>query len=238
MARRPPLPKKPVAAEALRRAARARDLQALGTPLAAQVAARATAGNRRLRPHLVGLALGCSSIVLTLVGASLPVVALAAAALYGAGYLVAQAYARRRGAVRIAPAVELAGRFDAFVAQQIARLPEDANASLQRIKTLLARLLPVLSDPGTAAELTQEEAFFAREAVARYLPDAVGPFLAIPPDRAEVALGPDARTPRSLLVEQLGMIERELARIDARLAAGRASELARNRELLDRRTSR
>jgi hypothetical protein len=232
------LPQKPVAAEALRRAALARDLQALGTPLAAQVATRAAAEGRKLRPHLAGLALACSAMVLALVGASLPVVALAAAALYVAGYAVAQAYARQRRADRIAPAVELAARFDEFVAEHIPRLPAEANASLQRIKTLLSRVLPVLGDPGASAALTQEEAFFAREAVARYLPDAVRPLLQIPPERAGVAAGSDARTPRTLLVEQLGMVERELARIDERLAAGRAGELARNRELLERRTSR
>jgi len=171
-------------------------------------------------------------------GASVLVAAIAAAALYVAGYLVARAYTRRRRSERIAPAVELAGKFDEFVAERAPRLPEDANASLQRIKTLLARVLPALGDPDASAALTQEETFFAHEAVARYLPDAVGPFLAIAPDRVDSALGSEARTPRALLVEQLGMVERELTRIDGRLAAGRAAQLARNRALLERRTLR
>lgn len=238
MPRRPPLPRKPVAAEALRRAALARDIQALGTPLAAQVATRAAAGDRYLRPHLTGLALACAAMVLPLVGASPPVVAIVAATMYVVGYAVARVYAQRRRSDRIAPAVELASQFDEFVAERVPRLPEDANASLQRIKALLARVLPALGDPDASASLTQEETFFAREAVARYLPDAVRPFLAIPADRADVAVGPEGQTPRAQLVEQLGMVERELARIDERLAVGKAAELARNRKLLERRTSR
>jgi hypothetical protein len=236
VARRPALPKKPVATEALRRAALARDVQALGAPLAAQIERRAGGRSGGLQPHLGGIALVAGALVPWLAGASLVVVAVAFAALYGVGYAAARSVARRRRSQRLAPVVDLAGQFDRFVAAQATRLPPDAAASLHRIKALLARVLPALADPGAA--LTQEEAAFAREAVARYLPDAVRPFLALPPDRAEVAAGPEARTPRALLVEQLEMVERELARIDERLAAARAGELARNRELIERRTAR
>lgn len=237
MARRPPLPKKPVSAEAVRRATLAWDIQAIGAPLASQVATRAGPADRKLRPHIAGLGLACAAAPLALMGSSLPVIGIAGAALYVVGYVATRHYTRRRRSELIAPAVELAGKFDEFVAAQLPRLPEEANASLQRIKALLGRVLPALGDPHASAALTQEETFFARAAVARYLPDAVRPFLALPPDRVDAAAGPGAKTPKTLLLEQLAMVERELARIDERLAAGTAEELARNKKLLERRTS-
>ena len=237
MARRPPLPKKPVSTEAVRRATLARDIQAIGTPLASQIAARAGPAERKLGPHFAGLGLACAAASLALIGASLPAIGIAGVALYVVGYAAMRRDTRRRRAERLAPAVELAGRFDEFLAAQIPRLPEAANASLQRIKTLLARVLPALGEPHASAALTQEEAFFAREAVSRYLPDAIRPFLALAPDRADAASGPDAPSPRVLLLEQLAMVERELARIDERLAAATAEDLARNKKLLERRTS-
>jgi hypothetical protein len=237
MARRPPLPKKPVSAEAVRRATLARDIQAIGMPLASQLATRAGTADRRLRPHFAGLGLACAAASLALIGASLPVIGIAGGALYVVGYGAMRRHTRRRRSERDAPAVELAGKFDEFVAAQTPRLPEAANASLQRIKTLLARVLPALGDPHASVALTQEETYFAREAISRYLPDAVQPFLALAPDRADAAVGPDARSPRVLLLEQLAMVERELARIDERLAAATAEELARNKKLLERRTS-
>jgi len=237
MARRPPLPRKPVSAEAVRRATLARDIQAIGTPLASQVATRYGPADRNLRPHLAGLGLACTSASLALIGASLPAIGVAAAALYVVGYMAMRRYTRQRQTERKAPAIELAGKFDEFVATQMPRLPEAANESLQRIKTLLARVLPALGDPQASAALTQEEAFFAREAVFRYLPDAVRPFLALAPERADAAAGPEARSPRILLLEQLAMVERELERIDERLAAATAAELARNKKLLERRIS-
>jgi len=236
MARRPPLPKKPVSAEAVRRATLARDIQAIGAPLASQVATRAGPADRKLGPHFAGLGLACAAAAsLALIRASLPVIATAGAALYVVGYVAMRRYTQRGRTERMAPAIELAGKFDEFVAAQIPRLPDAANESLQRIKTLLARVLPALGDPHASAALTQDEAFFAREAISRYLPDAVRPFLALAPERADPA-GPDAPSPRILLLEQLAMVERELARIDERLAAATAAELARNKKLLERRT--
>ncbi|HEY1289586.1 MAG TPA: hypothetical protein VGF58_14765 [Burkholderiales bacterium] len=237
MARRPPLPKKPVSTEAVRRATLARDIQAIGAPLEKQVATRAGPADGKLRPHLAGLGLACAAASLALIGASLPAIGAAGAALYAVGYVAMRRYARRGRTERLAPAIELAGKFDEFVAAQLPRLPEAAAESLQRIKTLLARVLPALGDARASAALTQEEAFFAREAISRYLPDAVRPFLALAPDRADAAAGPGARSPRDLLLEQLAMVERELARIDERLAAATAEELARNKKLLERRTS-
>ena len=236
MAPRPPLPKKPVSTEAVRRATLARDLQALGTPLASQVGARAGAADRSLRPHFAGLGLACTAASLALIGATLPVIGVAGATLYVVGYMAMRRYTRRRHSERMAPAIELAAKFDQFVAEQIPRLPDAANTSLQRIKTLLARVLPALDNPHASAALTQEETFFAREVVSRYLPDAVRPFLALAPDRADAVVGPDARSPRVLLLEQLAMLERELARIEERLTAATAAELARNKKLLERRT--
>lgn len=236
MARRPPLPKKPVSAEAVRRATLARDIQAIGTPLASQVAARAGPADRNLRPYLAGLGFACAAASLALIGASLPMIGIAGIALFVVGYMATRRYTRRRHIEGMAPAIELAGKFDEFLAAQIPRLPDAANTSLQRIKTLLARVLPALDNPVASAALTQEETFFAREVVSRYLPDAVRPFLALAPDRADAVTGSDARSPRVLLLEQLAMVERELARIDERLAAAASAELARNKKLLERRT--
>lgn len=230
--------------EALRRAARARDVQALGPPLAARVRTSAVGGatdeigSAVRSPHVAGAALAATALVLPLAGA--PLVALAGAApfLYAAGYLIARAWRRRQALSSAGSEIELAEAFDAFAAANAAALPADAAAALHRIKSTLGKVLSRSSSPHARAALGPDDAFFVSQAVCRYLPDAVEPFRALPPDRVDEPLAGQARTPHEALVEQLGIVEKELGRIEELLVRAEAERLARNQLLLERRRPR
>lgn len=227
----------------MRRAERARDRQALGAPLAVQlrsVAAGEPIENSArlvLSPHVVGAILGATALALPLAGAPLAAVAAAGPALYLVGYLVARARRRRRALQSMEAELEVAAAFDAFVDAHSPRLPADAADSLQRIKAALARVLPRVQSAHARAALSTEDVFFLTQAVSRYLPDAVEPFLALPPDRIEQQLAGHSKAPHELLIDQLAIVEREFARIEESLFGAEADRLARNRALLERHRS-
>lgn len=238
---RPALPAKRVSKEAVRRAVRARDRQALGAPLAAQLrtaAARRTGDGKDgvvTSPHLAGAVLGVTALALPLAGASLLAAAAAVPVLYAVGYLVARARRRRRALKSMEEELAVADAFDAFVEAHAPQLPAEAAESLQRAKASLGRVLPKLQTGHSRAALSADELFFLTQVATRYLPDAVAPFLALPPDYVGAPAAGHAKSPQALLLDQLSIVERGLDRIEEQLHRAEADRLARNRTLLERR---
>jgi hypothetical protein len=150
---------------------------------------------------------------LALTGADLVMLAVAVPLACVAGYGVVSALnaaAARRGAKN---ELELAAAFDRLVGAS-----GTDNPRLERIKELLPGLI--------CAPLSADDAFFVRQAVARYIPDALAPYLALPPARRVEQAG--------LLDEQLKMVEDKLAALAQAADQAQLERLRQNRAFLER----
>ena len=89
---------------------------------------------------------------------------------------------------------------------------------LNRIRELVPGLI--------CADLSADDAFFVRQAVARYIPDALAPYLALPAARRAEHDG--------LLDGQLKMIEDKLAALTESAHQAQLERLKQNRTFLNR----
>lgn len=159
---------------------------------------------------VAGAALALSGVELVLIAMAVPLACVA-------GYGVVS-MAKRTAAHRSAKSeLELAAAFDRLV-ESAGELPASALERLNRIKALLPVLL--------CAQLPGDDAFFVRQAVARYLPDAISPYLALPAARR--------MEQESLLDEQLQMVEDKLAALAGSADQARLERLKQNRTFLQR----
>lgn len=155
---------------------------------------------------IAGAALALTGVDLVLVAIAVP---LACVAGYGVVSIVNRAAAHRGAKSEL----ELAAAFDRLVGAVATDVPR-----LNRIKELLPGLI--------CAELSADDAFFVRQAVARYIPDALAPYLALPAARRAEQEG--------LLDEQLGMIENKLAALAETADQAQLERLRQNRSFLER----
>lgn len=228
--------RKPVSRKGAERVARTLRAQALGASLNAQVESRARAALPRSGGQLeAGLAAAALGAGLWLVGLGWGSTAVGATLGYGLGLGLARAHRARRLRASWRDGLELAKQFDRLVAAWAPRLPEDALATLRELKRALAPLLPALSGPhGT---LATDDAFFIRQAIVRYIPDAVNPFLALPADQVARQLPGHDATPTDLLLGQLALLGTRLREIGERQVLAQAGALARNKRFLERKLS-
>lgn len=155
---------------------------------------------------VAGVALALTGVDLVLVAIAVP---LACVAGYGAVSMVNRTAAHRSAKSEL----ELAAAFD--------RLVEAAGtdvARLNRIRELLPGLI--------CAPLSADDAFFVRQAVARYIPDALAPYLALPQARRAEQQG--------LLDEQLKLVEDKLAALAQAADQAQLERLKQNRTFLER----
>jgi hypothetical protein len=155
---------------------------------------------------VAGAALAVTGADLVLVAVAVPLACVAIYAMVSA----ANSAAAQRGAKS---ELELAAAFD--------RLVEAAGtdaARLNRIKELLPGLI--------CAQLSADDAFFVRQAVVRYIPDALAPYLALPPARRAEQ--------EALLDEQLAMVEDKLAALAQAADQAQLERLKQNRAFLER----
>jgi hypothetical protein len=101
-------------------------------------------------------------------------------------------------------------------------LPAEAEASVKRIEALLSQAEPLLGDG------SDEPSYAIRETERRYLPETVKAYLDIPPARRDAAA-------RSMLVDQLALLERATAQRLAALAERSEMALAANGSFLSER---
>lgn len=153
-----------------------------------------------------GAALAWSGVDLVLVAIAVP---LACVAGYGVVSMVNRTAARRSAKGEL----ELAAAFDRLLEAAGTEVPR-----LNRIKALLPGLICV--------QLSADDAFFVRQAVARYIPDALAPYLALPAARRAEQDG--------LLDGQLKMIEDKLAALAESAHQAQLERLRQNRSFLER----
>lgn len=241
--RRPPPATAPQADSILaQRLLRANKKRLVGRPLT--VALRDATGARpALPPKLLGgvLAAGGSALVAATVIAELPVVLAAA----GIGAIAAGLLALWRAKPPSAHAGfarqlrDEAAMLDVYLEQVSPNLPPLALATLAQIKEALARVLAALTAAAdAAADLPAEESFFARELVARYLPDACRHYLAATEAAGGKGVLEDGRSADDSLCRQLDVLHARLEKTLAMVAAGKAQKLANHEAFIRTKESR
>ena len=191
-------------------------LHAFAQPMSIGVAAAIAAGG----------ALAAAGIDLYLIAVAAPLVWLSA---YGAASATIGSVARRQSRDEI----ELAGALDQLVESAARDLPDGTVERLGRLKALLVRLLAGLPELRRQAVLSGDDAFFVRQVVGRYVPDALAPYLALPAARRADA-GASGESPERMLNEQLELIEEKLAALVQRADEAQLDRMRRNRSFLER----
>ena len=215
--------------EALRRARVARRQGALGVTLSEQVRKRVRAqpgtDSRLAHPALAGAAFSASlAVVGFMVDGFIAMVVLAAGG-FVIGVFLLTLTNRNRGVRNAEAEIASADEFDVFVTARCTRLPDAAITSLGEMKTLFARLFPALRSVKAIGAFGVDDVFFIHQAVKRYLPDAIDPYLALPTP---------ADSARLAMQEQLDLVTRKLRMLSDRLDDVHVQELLRNRNFLVR----
>ncbi len=217
--RRPSPP--PPSENAIKRAAQAHQLQAMGKPLAQQISLYAKARGEGHPPVLShGLAMaGCSATMMLSFALGAPVVVpvLAGAGIFFFACRLALKMRKIGQTASLEAEIDLAAHFDQCLAASSAQLPENICDILEEIKNSLAQLLPNLPQIRRQLLLGHADIFYITQAAKQYVPDALQAFLAIPPDDQSKALGLDGKSAVMLLEEQLQLIAAKLAQLQQEL---------------------
>lgn len=222
------------------RASAYRKMHAIGTSARDQVGANAARLYRQAKlpplaqplPVAIGAAFAAGAAMILgefevfVIAAAVPVICLLA---YGAMSGTVGSLARGRAREEL----DLAAAFDRLVDSAARDLPEKALTLLKEIKAQLVRLLANLPQLRERGILTADDQFFVRQAVARYVPDAVGPYLSIPADR-RVGGGVSENDPEHLLSEQLELVLQKLRALVQRADEVNLDTLRKNRTFLSR----
>ncbi len=111
--------------------------------------------------------------------------------------------------------------------ERIYELPDEARHLVQSIEAVLAEAQTLLHAQDAPPELT----YTVRETGARYLPDTVAAFLAVPRSRREIP-AEDGKTANDLLLEQLSVLYRSAQQTLTALSAHARGELSANARFL------
>ncbi len=111
--------------------------------------------------------------------------------------------------------------------ERLYELPDEARHLVQSIEAVLAEAQPMLDAQGAPPELI----YAVRQTGARYLPDTVAAFLAVPRSRRDVPAD-DGKTANDLLLEQLSVLYRSAQQTLTALSAHARGELAANARFL------
>jgi hypothetical protein len=151
----------------------------------------------------------------------------------GAVALARGSAARPRRAASTPGLQQETAAFDAYLQDIAGKLPEDALLRLAGIKDTLAYLLPAFEDQTFAGSIPQEEQFFVREVMARYLPDACRHYVsAVGAGGMDVRLEDDRSADESLH-SQLDILHARLERTRALVAAQHARRLAQHEAFIE-----
>lgn len=114
------------------------------------------------------------------------------------------------------------------------RVTEPVQTELDRIAEAVEAVLAVWND----SEVGREAAYTLRATVQDYLPDTLERYLKLPHQYRINRKVRDERTPRDIVVEQLGILVQELHAIADEVNAGNAADLAAHGRFLNERFSR
>lgn len=152
------------------------------------------------------------------------------AALYAVGYFVTPAPQVVDAVLTQTLSLDaLIERFDHIVKQAHPQLHPAMVARLQSIRHSIMEVLPRLSD----ARGFDDNLYTVRETIARYLPETLANYIALPPMFRLTHVLKDGKTARDLLMDQLAVLDDKMKEVVANVARGDANALLANGQFLE-----
>jgi hypothetical protein len=152
------------------------------------------------------------------------------AALYAAGYFATPApQVLDTGLTRSLSFEALLERFDRLVEEARSQLPAPLAARLDSIRRSIQEVLPRLTDPHGF----DDNLYTVKETIARYLPETLANYIALPPMFRVTRILKDGKTARDLLMDQLTVLDDQMKEVVANLARGDADALLANGQFLE-----
>lgn len=152
------------------------------------------------------------------------------AALYAAGYFATPApQVLDTGLTQSLSFDALLERFDRLVNQARAQLPPRMVGLLDSIHHSIQEVLPRLTD----SRAFDDNLFTVRETIARYLPETLANYIALPPMFRVTRVLKDGKTARDLLMDQLVVLDNQMKEVVGNVARGDADALLANGEFLE-----
>ncbi|MGZ8242292.1 hypothetical protein [Methylomagnum sp.] len=232
--------RRPVVSEtALRRALRATGPRQADGSLTGMLRTQATAQARGFAPRVLA-----SLALVAVAGAGFSLIHggsayLAPAAILGAltcgAVLWRQARETRFG--HLNEPLDLAAEFDRLAHSQETAWPETVTEAMAELRQTLARLLPIFPAALDDGSLDLQDAFFIRQTILSYLPDALNRFAEIPAAYRHQPQATSGRTPEQALAAQITSLTRKLVVIESGLASARARRLEVQARFIDHKTS-
>ncbi|HEY6927346.1 MAG TPA: hypothetical protein VI653_27980 [Steroidobacteraceae bacterium] len=152
------------------------------------------------------------------------------AALYAAGYFATPApQVLDAGLAQSLSFDALLERFDRLVNEARAQLPPRMVGLLDSIRRSIQEVLPRLTD----TRAFDDNLFTVRETIARYLPETLANYVALPPIFRVTRILKDGKTARDLLMDQLVVLDNQMKEVVANVARGDADALLANGQFLE-----
>lgn len=152
------------------------------------------------------------------------------AALYAAGYFATPApQVLDTGLTQSLSFEALLDRFDRLVKEARSQLPPVMASRLDSIRHSIQEVLPRLTDTRTF----DDNLYTVRETIARYLPETLANYIALPPMFRVNHVLKDGKTARDLLMDQLTVLDDQMKEVVANVARGDADALLANGQFLE-----
>lgn len=163
-------------------------------------------------PHIAGSVAALAGLGLYFAGIIGPFWWAIVPALYAGAFLVVPRDDRIEQLVRAQFTEEnLRERLDELIRAARMKVPAEAGHRLEKIREHAGLLLPKLKELTERGALSSNVHFDALQMLTRYLPDTLGAYLRLPPAYKKLHRDDAGRSPDSLLIEQLGLLEDNLA---------------------------
>jgi hypothetical protein len=152
------------------------------------------------------------------------------AALYAAGYFATPAPQVLEPTLAQSLSFDaLLEQFDRVVKAVAPQLQPAMIARLESIRRSIDEVLPRLADTHTF----DDNLYIVRETIARYLPETLANYIALPPVFRVTRVLKDGKTARDLLLEQLAVLDDQMKEVVGNVARGDADALLANGQFLE-----
>jgi hypothetical protein len=212
--------------ESSKRIARIRQLQSVGLPLAEALRKQSASASAMDLPRLggaVALVLGFLIAAFGIVGESF-VWSLGGGAAGVGGAIALMVFRRPPVETLLQELLIDAENLDRVLEKHSGILPKDAVEVLVKMKGTLALVLTV-SQTKDGSGATLEDLLFARELVARYIPDACRHYAELQLAARSPGQLPGERTADESLLDQLSILSKRLDRMHEAIVAAKADQL-------------
>ena len=163
--------------------------------------------------NLLGLTLACLGPVLLLSGLIGKGWYVVSACAYAVGWLSSEVFFTQAVQEQKTELTldDLQSYLEKMLRENAKKLPDEAVARLTSIHESLQQALPRFKEMASVSGSGGREWLVFRQVILSYLPQTLGNYLRLPPAYAAMhKVGDTGKTPRALLVEQLGIMDEEL----------------------------